>query len=154
MLKEQIGPAVVKSFADLQRQLEAEPDYLERFVSRDLQFGVFYWIPDNDSCFGDVDNHPWVIVVPYQRGRATVAASPRTSSRTVPRDGSEFALPADVVDGLDRDGVIVLNRRQPFPAASFGHYRYIGRLPEPWQQRLRAALLAEGHRIARASEAP
>lgn len=145
---------MLRSFADLQRQLEVEPDYVERVVSGDLQFGVFHWIPDEDTCFGEGDNHPWVIVVPYQHGRATIAASPRTSCKPTPRDRSEFALPAGIVEGLDRDGVIVLNRRQPFAAAAFRQYRYIGRLPEPWQERLRAALLAEGHRIAFASEAP
>ncbi len=83
----------------------------------------------------------------------TVSASPRTSCRSEARDRSELATPGGLVVGLDRDGVIVLDRRQPFPALSFRRYHYIGRLPEAWQRRLREALLAEGHRIARESEA-
>lgn len=144
----------LKSFADLQQQFEAAPDYLERHVYPDLRFGAFYWIPDEDSCFGDREKHPWVIVAPLWPGRLSVQACPRTSSRSQARGGNELAMPAGVLEELDRDGLLILDRRQPFLATRFKSYQLIGHLSEAWQRRLREALMAEGYRIARESEEP
>lgn len=136
------------------RQLNAEPGYLEQYVYPELQFGAFYWIPDDDSCFGAGDKHPWVIIAPFQLGRPNVQACPRTSSRSQACDGHELAMPAGILKELERDGLIVLDRRQPFLALRFRSYRLIGRLPDAWQRRLHDALVAEGYRIARESEGP
>lgn len=148
------GQAPLKSFADLTRLFEAAPDYLERHVYPELRFGAFYWIPDEDSCFGYREKHPWVIVAPLQPGRLSVQACPRTSSRSYAHGGNELVMPAGILEELDRDGLLVLDRRQPFLAIRFKSYRLIGHLPEAWQRRLREALQAEGYRITRESEEP
>jgi hypothetical protein len=60
-------------------------------------------------------------------------------------------MPGGLASGLDRDGIVLLNLRRPFPAAEFRHYEYIGLLPDEWQEKLRAALIAQGRDIARES---
>jgi hypothetical protein len=149
-----IRQAPIKSFSEVLKQLEAEPSYLEQYVYAELRFGTFYWIPDEDSCFGDRDKHPWVIIAAFQPGRPTVQACPRTSRRVEARGSHELAMPAGILAELERDGVIVLDRRQPFLAARFRSYRFIGNLPEAWQRQLHDALVAEGHRITRESAEP
>jgi len=144
----------LKSFDDLRQHLQQGPGYLERFVLPDLRFGAFYWIPDEESCLGYKEQHPWVIIAPYRPGHPLVRGCPRTSSQTEARRPADLPMPAGVLEDLERDGVILLDRARVFQVTRFAAFRYIGTLPTEWQERLRLALAAIGERVARESEAP
>jgi uncharacterized protein YecE (DUF72 family) len=63
-------------------------------------------------------------------------------------------MPGGILEELERDGVIIVRMQQPFPANNFRYYPSIGRLPEDWQDQLKAALQQWAQKIARESEAP
>jgi mRNA-degrading endonuclease toxin of MazEF toxin-antitoxin module len=133
-----------KSFADLSRELRETGEDLERLVYPNLEFGAFFRIPNDETGFGDDRRgwHPWVIIVPYAKGRATVTLCPRTSSGQSKSGRRELVTPADVVPGLDRSGRILLHLRRPLPISNFRNYDKIGRLSDEWCEQLRQALAA------------
>jgi hypothetical protein len=146
-----------KSFTELQRSLEKTGEDLARFVFPSLKFGAFYHIPDLDSGFGEGDehgSHPWMVITPYEPQRPMIMACPRTSSRSKARGAGEILLPGGILNGLERDGVVILKIQRPFPAKNFRDYDYIGLLPEVWQDKLKYALLQLEEKITRESEAP
>ena len=148
------APQRFKSFTDLGHAIGRAGGGAERFDFALLRFGSVFWIPDEVSSFGGREGeHPWVVVRPYRLGSVTVAACPRTSQ--VARNANKgLLLPAGVVDGLDRDGVILLKNRQTFIAADFRDYRYAGNLTREWQHQLRAELDTQAWHIGRESEEP
>lgn len=151
-----------KSFAEMQRSLEEAEEKIGEDPASSAcslpQFGTFYHIPDLDSGFGrngNHNNHPWVITTPNGSRSPTVTACPRTSSQTRVRGAGELLMPGGILDGLERDGIILLKIQRPFPISNFRGYKYIGTLPSIWQDKLRDVLLQLAReKIARESEAP
>src|SRR5689334_13473224 len=92
--------ALFKSFEDLRQQIQQGSEYLERFVLPELRFGAFCWIPDEVSCFGYKEQHPWVIIAPYRAGHAVVRGCPRTSTQTEATRPGELAMEAGVLPDL------------------------------------------------------
>ena len=133
-----------KSFADLSRELGEIGEDLERLVYPHLEVGTFFRIPNEETGFGDDSRgwHPWVIIVPFVKGRPTVTVCPRTSSGQARPGGRELATPANLVPGLDRPGRILLHLRRPLPVSNFRAYDKMGRLPDEWCEQLRLALAA------------
>lgn len=141
-----------KSFSELQRSLEETGEDLETLIYPSLKFGAFYHIPDMDSGFGEdgTKDHPWVLITSFEAQHPTIIACPRTSTRSQPRGKREFGMPGGILPELERDAVVILNIQRPFPAKNFRYYKFIGHLPDAWQNKLRDAL----QKIARESEAP
>lgn len=142
-----------KSFAEFFRETQKTGDDLEAWVYPSLKFGAVFWISDEITGFGSGGEHPWVIVAPYRRGYPVVVACPRTSQVERNREKG-LLLPAGVVSGLDRDGVIVVEVRRNLIAADFRNYRHAGDLPLEWQERLRAELAKRASDVGRQSEEP
>src|SRR4051794_21672425 len=71
-----------KSFADLSRGLRETGEDLERLVYPHLEFGAVFWMPNDEMGFGTQvgGQHPWVIIVPYEKGQPTIIACPMTST--------------------------------------------------------------------------
>lgn len=101
-----------KSFAELASAFGRAEGSPERFDRSSLKFGAIFWIPNEVTGFGpDGGEHPWVTVVPYRKGYPAVVACPRTSQ--VERNlGKGLMVPAGVVSGLERGGVILLGIRR------------------------------------------
>jgi len=151
-----------KSFAEMQRSLEEAEEKIDEDPASSVcslpQFGTFYHIPDLDSGFGrngNHDNHPWVITTLNGSQSPIVTACPRTSSQTHVRGAGELLMPGGILEGLERDGIILLKIQRPFPISNFRGYKSIGTLPSIWQDKLRDVLLQLAReKIARESEAP
>ena len=133
--------------ADLKRELEARGAYDET-VRRGLEFGDVWWIPDDFTNVGFREGHPWIVVVPYEQGRAAVWACLRTTKDVHSYGSGGVVTPANVLEGLNEEGCILLFRRQQFSPADFASFRHIGRLPEEWCARLRRAIDALGESTA------
>ncbi len=127
---------------------------LELAVHPHLRFGMFFKIPNEESGFGNPDPgwwHPWVIVVSYQPGLRAVVACPRTTQAQVQAEGRALWTPGGIVPGLDKDGLVLLFKRQLFPVGNFRSpaYARLGCLSEEWQARLHAALAPYQQTLAR-----
>ncbi|MGI8549445.1 MAG: hypothetical protein ACR2PL_01425 [Dehalococcoidia bacterium] len=147
------GRRSYKNFAELSQETRKSGEDLEGWVYPSLTFGAVFWIPDEISGFGPSGEHPWVIVVPYRPGEPVVMACPRTSQ--VERNVENgLLLPAGTVQGLDRDGIILLAIRRRLIAADFRSYRHAGNLPDAWRERLRSEIAMVAGRNRRLSEEP
>lgn len=140
----------LKSFTEMARELQAHGDPAIYFHPR-LQIGYFFWVPDEASGFGGGGNHPWVIVLPYQPGRAFITACPRTSTGRPISAAHGLWTPAGIVPGLTKEGTILLDKRRPFPIDDFRRYDPIGSLPEAWVDRLRVMLASIARQIEKES---
>jgi hypothetical protein len=144
---------IFKSFAELAREIRESGDELELHVYPSLTFGAIWWIPDEATGFGSRGEHPWIIVVPYRPGQPVVVACPRTSQVEHNREKG-LLMPAGIIAGLDREGVVLLEVRRALLARSFRDYRHAGSLPDSWKQELWSALNRWAERARRWSEEP
>ena len=133
-----------KNFGDLKEFLRDSGEDLELLVYPTLKFGAVYWIPNIDSGISEEGAHPWVIISDYQPGTPVVTACLRTSSSLHQKIKKGLYHPAGILDGLDRDGIILTSVRRPFNVKKFRDYRYEGQLPEEWQVKLRKLLRLGG----------
>ena len=124
----------VKKLGQLRRLLTQDESGLKKYVYPKLAVGDVWWIPDQFSGFGGKQRHPWVIVRGYSEQRANVIACPRTTGIGNSRRG--IVTPAGVLPELDHIGLILLKHRHPFVAKDFRSFRYVGRLPENWVQKI------------------
>lgn len=131
-----------RSFDQIERVFEDR----SREQEPDVRFGVAYWIPDDESGIDTRRAHPWVITRPPMPGDPVVVASPRTTSR---RRASSFDLltPGGLLPELDDEGWVLVTWSRRFPRRNFVGYRIIGRLPQEWLGKLRAAIDAHARTI-------
>lgn len=118
----------VKDFGELLLLLTQDEPGLEEYVYPRLRLGDAWWIPDEITGFSQKQRHPWVVVRGYSPRLASVVACPRTTDIRCIQRG--IVTPADILPGLDQDGLFLLRFRQSFVARDFCYYEYIGRLPE------------------------
>lgn len=116
----------IHTLRDLRFLVSQSEDGLEEHVLSRLGMGDVWWIPDAVTRFSNKDRHPWVIIQGYSARRATVVASPRT---TTGKNRGVFT-PSGVLPGLERSGIIVVAFRRPFHAKTFRGCEYVGRLPQ------------------------
>ena len=105
-----------------------------------LTCGDIWWLSDAVTRFnGGRARHPWVVVEDYDPSRPAVYICPRTSKLEPPRPS--IRLPAGLLDGLDKEGLVLFRHRLAFDVEDFRApgSEYIGRLPEEWLNRLREA---------------
>jgi hypothetical protein len=144
----QVDPPQNAEMVEVRRSLSAIEHSLggDQDESPDMRFGVIYWIPDDESGIETRRAHPWVITRPPTKGDPMVLASPRTTSSR--RAGpSDLAMPGGILPELEEEGWILVTWTQRFPPRNFGDYRLIGRLPQEWLGKLRAAIDARSRAI-------
>ena len=115
--------------------LAQDEDGLKEYVYDKLKTGDAWWIPDALSQFGTRDRHPWIVITDYSPKRPPVLACPRTSQ--VENRTRGILMPANILPGLEREGIILLSFRRSFAAHRFRDFEYIGGLPDVWIQRIR-----------------
>ena len=124
----------INTLRGLRSLLSQDEAGLQQFVYQHLIFGDIWWIPDAFTGVGVKNRHPWVIVQAYSDSRPSVTACIRTTKNQNPRFG--IIMPAGVVDGLDRTGLIKLRYRRTFIAREFRDFEYVGRLPDKWIRKI------------------
>jgi mRNA-degrading endonuclease toxin of MazEF toxin-antitoxin module len=127
--------ASIRTFQHLRLLLSQDDDGLARYVYPCLTLGDIWWIPDEVTGFADKQRHPWVVLQGFSNRRTTIVACPRTTSTKNHRDG--ILMPAGLVPGLDRPGLIMLRHRRSFTARMFREFEYVGRLPDDFIKRIR-----------------
>jgi len=110
----------VKELSRLRILLTQEETGCEEYLYSQLDFGDVWWIPDSVTGFSIYkERHPWVIVIGYLSHISSVIASPRTSSH-LPKDIKGGILtPANLLPGLEKEGLLLLHHRRTFQAAIF-----------------------------------
>lgn len=115
-----------KSFTELQDSLKEAEEKVDEDPASSLyllpQFGAFYHVPNLDSGFGregSRDSHPWVIVTPAESQSSVVVACPRTSSQKYSRGVGELWMPGGILEGLERNGIIILKLQRPLLISNF-----------------------------------
>lgn len=126
-----------KSFDELKKFLQESGTDLELLVYPKLKFGAVFWIPDEDSGIGGKGAHPWVIVSDYRSGNPVVTGCLRTTSDLRHNKKKGLYQPANVLSGLDKEGIILTGIRRPFEVQGFRDYRYEGQLPQEWLDQLK-----------------
>lgn len=128
----------VKKINDLKQLLllvtQDEEGRREHLYSK-LNVGDMWWIPDAFTRFGQGERHPWVVVVAYNPNHPPVVACPRTTKQG--RRSDELYTPANILPGLEKDGVILLGHRRQYAAEKFREFEYIGRLSDEWVRKIR-----------------
>lgn len=125
----------INDFAQLLSLVTQTEEGLQKYIYGRLEVGDTWWIPDSVSGFGQKENHPWIVVVPFKPTHPPVLACPRTTKRGRRKD--ELYTPAGVLPDLDKEGAILLGFRMSFVASAFRDFDYIGRLPEEWVRKIR-----------------
>jgi hypothetical protein len=125
----------VRSLRELRLLLAQDEEGFERLVVPHLSFGDVWFIPDEATGFGEKVHHPWVIVQAFSPHHPSVVACPRTTLINQRHRG--LFTPVAVVEGLDREGIILLRHRRSFIAKDFRRFTYLGRLPDHWCQAIR-----------------
>jgi hypothetical protein len=137
----------IKDLSELRKLLTQEETGLDEYLYPQLELGDVWWISDSITGFSiDRAQHPWVIVNGYSPSVASVIASPRTTSYLSTYVKRGLMTPANILPGLEKEGLLLLHHRRTFPATKFRDFEYIGKLPEPWRKKIRAfyQALAEG----------
>jgi hypothetical protein len=126
-----------KSFNELNEFLQKSGRDLALLVYPKLKFGAVFWIPDEVSGIGGEGAHPWVIVSDYRSGNSVVTGCLRTTSDLQHNKKRGLYQPANILLGLDKEGVILTGMRRPFDVQGFKYYRYEGQLPQDWLDQLK-----------------
>lgn len=128
----------VQTLGDLRSLLTQDETGREDYLYPHLEFGDVWWIPDEITGFSQSrEKHPWVIVNGYSPRVVSVMVSPRTSSYRPNQTKRGLLTPANLLPGLDKEGLLLLLHRRSFVTVNFSDYEYIGRLPEPWIRQMR-----------------
>jgi hypothetical protein len=133
--------AAKKESKTLQDQLNIlfGPELFEE-TEKKLIFGSVFMIPDDISGIpslkrkkGKSYNHPFVVIKYYKETNKIVLCALRTSDLS--RRG--FFTPANVLPGLDKDGVIIIDEQFRIDAQRFVGLMHIGYLPESYVSELK-----------------
>ena len=124
----------IRDLSELRRPLTQSEEGQAKYLHSRMRLGDLWWIPDAVTGFSK-DRHPWVVVRPYTPHIASVSVCPRTSSIKA-SPGQGIQTPANILDGLDRSGDIMLLLRRTLPAMSFRDYDYMGWLPDVWSHKV------------------
>lgn len=128
----------INDFKLLRQLLTQDESGRQEYLYSRLKVGDMWWIPDIISGFGQKEKHPWVVVVDYKPNRPPVLACPRTTEVRGRKD--ELRTPAKVLDGLEKEGAILLGHRRPFLSEKFREFEYIGRLSDEWIRKLQGGM--------------
>lgn len=137
----------VQTLSDLRALLTQDETGREDYLYPHLEFGDMWWIPDEITSFSSTkERHPWVIVNGYSPHIASVIVSPRTSSFRSNQLSRGLITPANILPGLEKEGLLVLTHRRAFATVKFSDFEYIGRLPDSWIKRIQKFLQAGSRR--------
>jgi len=121
----------IKGFGQLRALLSQAENGRVEYLYPQLRLGDVWWIPDSITGFSNnKSQHPWVIVNGYQPRSMNVVVCPRTSSYQWKDTKRGILTSANILPGLEKEGLFVLRLRRTFPATHFDSFEYIGRLPE------------------------
>jgi hypothetical protein len=126
---------LAKGLDGLLRLMAQTEGGLDQYVYPYLRFGDVWWIPDAATGLSK-EQHPWIIVRSYSAERATVAACLRTTSFQNADRKHGIVMPANILPGLNREGLILPMLRRTFNAEEFQNYQYVDRLPEEWIRKI------------------
>ena len=127
----------IKGFDQLRALLSQAETGREEYLYPQLNFGDVWWIPDSMTGFSNNrSRHPWVIVNGYRPHQINIVACPRTSSYQRKEVKRGILTSANILPGLEKEGLFVLKHRRTFSATQFHSFEYVGRLPEPLLQKI------------------
>jgi mRNA-degrading endonuclease toxin of MazEF toxin-antitoxin module len=137
----------VRDLSELRRLLTQDESGCEVYLYSQLAFGDVWWIPDALTGLSiNKMRHPWVIVKGYTSRVASVIVCPRTTTLKSNDIKRGILTPANILPGLDKEGLFLLNHRRTFSTTIFRDLEYIGKLPESTCDKIRdfIKVLAEG----------
>ena len=127
----------IKGFGQLRSLLSQAENGREEYLYPQLSIGDVWWIPDSITGFSDIrSRHPWVIVNGYEPHKMNLVACPRTSSYQWKDKKRGILTSANILPGLEKEGLFVLRHRRTFPLAQFQDFEYIGKLPVPMLKKI------------------
>lgn len=140
-MKSQSKQNVAKSFQDLRRLLTETSEGMEDHVHTKLCVGDVWSIPDEVTGFSHKNKHPWVIIREFKKRQRFVSIAPRTTKYTSHDDGKRgIVTPSNLIDGLDKEGLILFQARMKLTPEEFRDFIYLGRLPSEWCDKITQCL--------------
>lgn len=109
--------------------------------------GSVWWVPSDVLRLGERLRHPWVVVTTLSPGTRLVRVCPRSTRLDELHDQFKLYTPANLLPGLDKEGLILLGRPEPLPISTFDRCELIGVLDQEWMKRLSEALSVRRGRV-------